>query len=152
MDCFFYKKISQIQTTTPTIPTTIPPGVNRASPTEAEGNGTGTGFGTTRLFVSKAAKSLASRWESGGFYMDVSTKIVGKLPPNHPFLTGVRFPFFSPSILGENPLFLETPIWEGETKHTVDGNQKSGKLTSWGTGSWNPIIDKAFLEYSYRNP
>ena len=24
--------------------------------------------------------------------------------------------------------------------HTVDGNQKSGKLTSWGKGSWNPII------------
>ena len=23
---------------------------------------------------------------------------------------------------------------------TVDGNQKSGKLTSWGKGSWNPII------------
>lgn len=44
---FFYKKISQIQTTTPTIPTTIPPGVNRASPElkqkvtarEAQGSG-----------------------------------------------------------------------------------------------------------------
>ena len=22
----------------------------------------------------------------------------------------------------------------------VDGNQKSGKLTSWGKGSWNPIL------------
>ena len=62
--------------------------------------------------------------------MDVSTKIVGKLPPKSSIFNQGCCPFFSPSILGENPLFLETPIWEGETKHTVDGNQKSGKLTS----------------------
>ena len=27
---------------------------------------------------------------------------------------------------------------------SVDVNQKSGKLTSWGEGSWNPIIYKGF--------
>ena len=32
-----------------------------------------------------------------------------RVPPNHPFYLG--FPLFSPSILGETPLFLETPIW-----------------------------------------
>ena len=32
--------------------------------------------------------------------------------------------------------------WEDKKNpfHTVDGVQKSGKLTSWGKGSWNPII------------
>ena len=35
-------------------------------------------------------------------------KIVG-FPPNHPFFHRVFFPLFSPSILGETPLFLETP-------------------------------------------
>ncbi len=26
------------------------------------------------------------------------------------------------------------------SNHTVDGSLKAGKLTSWGTGSWHPII------------
>ena len=31
--------------------------------------------------------------------------------------------------------------------YNVDGNQKSGKLTSWGKGSWNPMIYKCFFSY-----
>ena len=63
--------------------------------------------------------------------MDVSTKIVGEISPKSSiFNQGYVFHSFHHPFWGENPLFLETPIWEGETKHTVDGNQKSGKLTS----------------------
>jgi len=39
---------------------------------------------------------------------DVSQKIVGVFPPNHP-LKDSGFPFINPTIFGVLPLFLETP-------------------------------------------
>ena len=36
------------------------------------------------------------------------------------------------------------PEIESHHLDAVDGNQKSGKLTSWGTGSWNPVICRVF--------
>jgi len=45
-----------------------------------------------------------------GWWYGMFPKIVGEIPPNHPMFNRV-FHYFNHPILGETPLFWETPIW-----------------------------------------
>ena len=60
--------------------------------------------------------------------MDSFPKIGGKTPPNHPICFNRGVPLFSPSILGETPLFLETPIWT----YTIQKKNFSLPTHFWG--------------------
>ena len=72
--------------------------------------------GATILAPGRVIFNEPCRLDGGGcwgrcFDVDVEPKIVGKLPPNHPFLIAVFHYFHHPTIGGNTPLFLETLIF-----------------------------------------
>ena len=62
-------------------------------------------------------------------YIWMFPKIVGKLPQSHPKNYSV-FHYFKPSILGETPLFLETPIGK-LLEFFLGGGHEMSPLLRW---------------------
>ena len=67
--------------------------------------------------------------------MGVEPKIVVVFPPNHPWINE-GFPWFSPSILGETPLFLETSRWNRQWDMDKDTNLENISGWKFPPGDW----------------